>query len=65
MLHNVRPVRLSRRPEPFDSDEYLYELKIDGLRSLAHIFDGRGDLIFRNGISSAVSLNSPPGSLNT
>jgi len=26
---NPRPIRLSRRPEPFDSDEYLYELKID------------------------------------
>ena len=42
-------MRLSRRPEPFDSDEYLYELKIDGFRALAHISDGKGELISRNG----------------
>jgi bifunctional non-homologous end joining protein LigD len=42
-------MRLSRRPEPFDSEEYLYELKIDGFRSLAHISDSKGELISRNG----------------
>jgi len=42
-------MRLSRRPEPFDSDEYLYELKIDGFRALAHISEGKGELISRNG----------------
>src|SRR4051812_21707744 len=42
-------MRLSRRPEPFDSDEYLYELKIDGFRALAHIADGKGALVSRNG----------------
>ena len=45
---HLRPIRLSRRPEPFDSDEYLYELKIDGFRSLAHISEGKGELISRN-----------------
>src|SRR5436853_4131435 len=40
---------LSRRPEPFDSDEYLYELKIDGFRALARIAEGKGELISRNG----------------
>src|SRR6476619_5518217 len=49
MLHNLRPMRLSRRREPFDSDEYLYELKIDGFRALAHLADGKGELISRNG----------------
>jgi bifunctional non-homologous end joining protein LigD len=48
-LRNLRPIRLSRRPEPFDSDEYLYELKVDGFRALAHIADGKGELISRNG----------------
>jgi bifunctional non-homologous end joining protein LigD len=48
-LRNLRPIRLSRRPEPFDSDEYLYELKIDGFRALAHIADKKGELISRNG----------------
>ena len=42
-------MRLSRRPEPFDSDEYLYELKIDGFRALAHISHGKGELLSRNG----------------
>jgi bifunctional non-homologous end joining protein LigD len=42
-------MRLSRRPEPFDSDDYLFELKIDGFRSLAFIEDGQCDLISRNG----------------
>jgi ATP-dependent DNA ligase len=49
MLQNLRPMRLSRRPEPFDSDEYLYELKIDGFRALAHIADSKGELVSRNG----------------
>jgi hypothetical protein len=26
----LRPMRLSRRAEPFDSDQFIYELKIDG-----------------------------------
>src|SRR5690349_14341005 len=46
---NLRPIRLSRRPEPFDSDEYLYELKIDGFRALAHVEAGSGELVSRNG----------------
>jgi bifunctional non-homologous end joining protein LigD len=42
-------MRLSRRPAPFDSDEFIYELKIDGFRALAHISSGEGELISRNG----------------
>jgi hypothetical protein len=42
-------MRLSRRPQAFDSHEFIYELKIDGFRGLAHIADGRGELISRNG----------------
>jgi bifunctional non-homologous end joining protein LigD len=49
VARNLRPMRLSRRPEPFDSDEYLYELKIDGFRALAHISHGKGELTSRNG----------------
>src|SRR5262249_49931465 len=43
------PIRLSRRKEPFDSDAFLFELKIDGFRALAHIEVGKGELISRNG----------------
>src|SRR6516162_900195 len=42
-------MRLSRRPEPFDSEEFIYELKIDGFRSLAYIENGQCDLVSRNG----------------
>src|SRR3989442_11214559 len=46
---NLRPMRLSRRAEPFDSDQYLFELKIDGFRSLAYVENGQCDLVSRNG----------------
>src|SRR5438093_9398148 len=46
---HLRPMRLPRRSEPFNSHEFIYELKIDGFRALAHITDGRGELISRNG----------------
>ena len=36
----MRPIRLSRRREPFDSDQFIFELKIDGFRALAHIEAG-------------------------
>src|SRR5262245_52135746 len=45
----MRPMRLSRRIEPFDSDDYIFELKIDGFRSLAYIENGLCDLVSRNG----------------
>src|SRR5262249_3768301 len=45
----LRPMRLSRRPEPFDSDQFIFELKIDGFRALEHIQDCRGELVSRNG----------------
>jgi bifunctional non-homologous end joining protein LigD len=41
-------MRLSRRPEAFDSDDYIFELKIDGFRSLAYIENGQCDLASRN-----------------
>src|SRR5437762_2273830 len=44
-----RPMRLSRRSVPFDSEDFIYELKTDGFRALAHLQDGRGELISRNG----------------
>src|SRR5262249_3148883 len=46
---NLRPMRLSRHPEPFDSDEFIYELKIDGFRALPYVENGRCDLVSRNG----------------
>jgi ATP-dependent DNA ligase len=48
LLRNLRPIRLSRRIDPFDSDQFIFELKIDGFRALAHIENGKGELS-RNG----------------
>jgi bifunctional non-homologous end joining protein LigD len=45
----MRPIRLSRRLEPFDSDQFIFELKVDGFRALAHIDAGEGQLTSRNG----------------
>ena len=42
-------MRLSRRPEAFDSEEFIYELKIDGFRALAYIENRQCDLVSRNG----------------
>ena len=49
LIRKPRPIRLSRRLEPFDSDQFIFELKIDGFRALAHIEGGKGELISRNG----------------
>ena len=46
---NLRPMRLSRRSEPFDSNDYIFELKIDGFRSVAYIENSQCDLLSRNG----------------
>jgi bifunctional non-homologous end joining protein LigD len=45
---NLRP-GFHRRSVPFNSDDYIFELKIDGFRSLAYIEYGKCDLVSRNG----------------
>jgi bifunctional non-homologous end joining protein LigD len=42
-------MRLSRRDDPFDSDQHIFELKVDGVRSLAHVEANSCELISRNG----------------
>ncbi len=37
MASDVRPMRLLRIPEPFDHPDWLYEVKCDGFRALAHV----------------------------
>jgi bifunctional non-homologous end joining protein LigD len=41
-------MRLSRRAHPFDSEDFVYELKIDGWRALAVIQGGECKLVSRN-----------------
>jgi hypothetical protein len=34
-------MRLTRRPEPFDCHDYIFELKVDDFRGLAYIESGQ------------------------
>jgi bifunctional non-homologous end joining protein LigD len=44
-----QPIRLSRRAEPFDSSDFIYEIKHDGFRAIACIQAGECQLVSRNG----------------
>ena len=45
----VQPLSLGRRREPFSHPEWLFEIKWDGFRAVAHLEYGRCRLISRNG----------------
>ena len=45
----LRPMPLLRVPEPFDHPDWLFEVKHDGFRALAHIDGHSCDLVSRNG----------------
>jgi bifunctional non-homologous end joining protein LigD len=47
MLFHAMP--LSRRAEPFNDPDWIFELKWDGFRSLVYIEDGRCRLVSSNG----------------
>ena len=47
-LPRIAPTKLSLRKEPFDSDDWLFELKHDGFRCLAYLADGECKLVSRN-----------------
>lgn len=48
MLSGVTPIRVKKRPEPFDDPEWLFELKHDGFRAVAYVDGPRTRLISRN-----------------
>ena len=41
---NIKPMLISELKEPFNSNEFIYELKLDGSRCIAYIEDGAVDL---------------------
>jgi len=41
-------MRLVRRLRPFDHPDWIFELKLDGFRALAHFENGVGELVSRN-----------------
>ena len=43
-------MRLLRIPEPFDHPEWLFEVKFDGFRALAHVNGHHCQLVSRNGL---------------
>lgn len=46
-LPAIEPMKLSRVPAPFDSPDFLFELKHDGFRAIAYIEDGECRLVSR------------------
>jgi bifunctional non-homologous end joining protein LigD len=46
-LPNIKPLELSRRIEPFDDRDWIFELKFDGFRCLAYVEDGQCKLVSR------------------
>jgi ATP-dependent DNA ligase len=48
MLPRIRPMRLKLVKEPFDSPEYIFELKHDGWRAIAYIQKNECKLISQN-----------------
>jgi bifunctional non-homologous end joining protein LigD len=48
-LPSYDPVVLVERERPFDNPDYLFEIKLDGFRSLAYVLKGECRLVSRNG----------------
>lgn len=44
------PMLTSSRSTPFDDPDWIFELKHDGLRTLAYLEDGRCDLVSKRGV---------------
>jgi bifunctional non-homologous end joining protein LigD len=58
-----QPMPLLKRAAPFDDPDFIFELKLDGVRALAVIEHGRAQLISRNGHPFA-SFSALAGSIS-
>jgi bifunctional non-homologous end joining protein LigD len=47
MLPRMSPMRLARVPEPFDHNDWIFEIKFDGFRALAYVEGGTCRLVSR------------------
>lgn len=53
---DLKPMLLSEIKEPFDSPDYLYELKFDGIRCVAYVSPEEVDLRNKRGLSLLASF---------
>lgn len=51
MPHDVKPMLAKLQDGPFDSTDWIYEIKWDGYRAIAEVSGGKVDLYSRNRIS--------------
>ena len=49
VLTGIKPLRLIEQPEPFDNEEWIFELKHDGFRAVAYVNQSACRLVSRNG----------------
>jgi bifunctional non-homologous end joining protein LigD len=51
MPHDVKPMLATSSQDPFDDPDWIFEIKLDGYRSIAELRDGKVELYSRNNIS--------------
>ena len=49
VLPRVQPIIPTRRKEPFDDPDWLFDCKYDGFRAVCYVEQGRGRFVSRNG----------------
>lgn len=50
MFKNIRPMLLKEKEKPFNDNNYLYEIKFDGIRAIIYISDKVFKIVSRNNI---------------
>lgn len=54
---NISPMLLGERKEPFDNEDYIYELKLDGMRCLIYL--GENSTVIKNRKNRDITLTFP------
>lgn len=55
MFKNIKPMLATLTEEPFDNEDWVFEIKWDGYRALAYVADGNVQLVSRNNLSFTAS----------
>lgn len=53
----IRPMLATPAKEVFDNPDWIYELKWDGYRVMAHVAEGKANLYSRNGVAYSEKFN--------